>query len=95
MIDFTLKLVSIKIFLQRVNLQRILPALTKECVNADMIPFVLPSVLLMAEQSTDREYMTFIFPELKPMFKIKEPIQVCNIHYIHMEFVLFTEQFTE
>lgn len=57
-------------------MQRILPALSKECVNTDMIPFVLPSVLLMAEQATDKEYMAFIFPELKPMFKIKEPIQV-------------------
>lgn len=73
---------------KRVNLQRILPALTKECVNADMIPFVLPSVLLMAEQATDREYMTFIFPELKPMFKIKEPIQILLLFMQNMNLLL-------
>ncbi|CAC5369634.1 SCYL2 [Mytilus coruscus] len=73
---------------KRVNLQRILPALTKECVNADMIPFVLPSILLMAEQVTEKEYMMFIFPELKPMFKIKEPIQILLLFMQNMNLLL-------
>lgn len=73
---------------KRVNLQRILPALTKECVNADMIPFVLPSVLLMAEQASDKEYMTYIFPELKPMFKIKEPVQILLLFMQNMNLLL-------
>ncbi|XP_052064177.1 SCY1-like protein 2 isoform X2 [Mytilus californianus] len=73
---------------KRVNLQRILPALTKECVNADMIPFVLPSILLMAEQVSEKEYMMFIFPELKPMFKIKEPIQILLLFMQNMNLLL-------
>ena len=58
-----------------------MPSLMKECVNADMIPFVLPSLLLMAEQATDKEYTTTILPQLIPLFKIKEPIQVCAVLY--------------
>ncbi|XP_046552388.1 SCY1-like protein 2 isoform X3 [Haliotis rubra] len=60
---------------KRVNQQRILPALYKECVNPDMVPFVLPTVLLVAEQSTNREYLNNILPELIPLFKIHDPVQ--------------------
>ncbi|XP_071104426.1 SCY1-like protein 2 isoform X3 [Haliotis cracherodii] len=60
---------------KRVNQQRILPALYKECVNPDMVPFVLPTILLVAEQSTEREYVNLILPELIPLFKIHDPVQ--------------------
>lgn len=63
-------------FGQRVNLQRILPALFKEAVNHDMIPFLLPSILLIAEGATNQEYVKYILPELIPIFRIQEPIQV-------------------
>ena len=61
---------------QRVNLQRILPPLVKECINPEMIPFVLPNILQIAEQASDKEYTTLILPELIPMFKITSPVQV-------------------
>lgn len=41
-----------------------------------MIPFVLPNVFNIAEKSTKEEYMRLIFPELKKIFSIVEPIQV-------------------
>ena len=66
----------ITIPLQRVSIQRILPCLTKECVNHDMIPFVLPNILLVAEQASEQEYVKHILPALIPIFRIKEPVQV-------------------
>lgn len=62
---------------QRVIVQRILPCLTSEFVNPDMVPFVLPNVLLIAEECTKEEYIKLILPELGPVFKQQEPIQVC------------------
>lgn len=61
---------------QRVNLHRILPCLVKENVNAEMIPFVLPNMLLIAELVSKDEFLKYILPILIPVFKIKEPIQV-------------------
>lgn len=55
---------------------RILPALTSEFVNPDMVPFVLPNVLLIAEECTKEEYVRLILPDLTPVFKQQEPIQV-------------------
>lgn len=55
---------------------RILPALTSEFVNLDMVPFVLPNVLLIAEECTKEEYVRLILPDLTPVFKQQEPVQV-------------------
>lgn len=55
---------------------RILPALTSEFVNPDMVPFVLPNVLLIAEECTKDEYVRLILPDLSPVFKQQEPVQV-------------------
>lgn len=55
---------------------RILPSLTSEFVNPDMVPFVLPNVLLIAEECTKEEYVRLILPDLTPVFKQQEPVQV-------------------
>ncbi|KAK3576147.1 hypothetical protein CHS0354_016306 [Potamilus streckersoni] len=73
---------------KRVNLQRILPSLYKECVNPDMVPFTLPSILLIAEQSTDREYNSIVLPGLVPLFQMKEPIQILLIFMQNMSLLL-------
>lgn len=62
--------------MKRVNLQRVLPSLAKECSNANMVPFILPNMIEVAEQATNEEYCQKIFPEFIPLFKITEPIQV-------------------
>lgn len=64
------------IFPQRVIIQRVLPQLCLEFSNHQMIPFVLPNVLLIAEDCTAQEFCDLILPELKPVFKIQDPIQV-------------------
>uniref|UniRef100_A0A8C3P472 SCY1-like protein 2 n=1 Tax=Cyanoderma ruficeps TaxID=181631 RepID=A0A8C3P472_9PASS len=64
---------------KRVIIQRILPCLTSEFVNPDMVPFVLPNVLLIAEECTKEEYIKLILPDLGPVFKQQEPIQASNM----------------
>ncbi|XP_026640341.1 SCY1-like protein 2 isoform X2 [Microtus ochrogaster] len=64
---------------KRVIVQRILPCLTSEFVNPDMVPFVLPNVLLIAEECTKEEYVRLILPELGPVFKQQEPVQASNM----------------
>lgn len=73
---------------KRVNHQRILPPLFSESVNPDMIPFVLPSILYISEQSTEKEYVTLIFPELIPMFKLQKPVQILLIFLQNMTLLL-------
>ncbi|KAG8514021.1 SCY1-like protein 2 [Galemys pyrenaicus] len=67
---------------KRVIVQRILPCLTSEFVNPDMVPFVLPNVLLIAEECTKEEYVKLILPELGPVFKQQEPIQELCLNII-------------
>ena len=48
-----------------------------------MIPFVLPNVLVIAEDCTQDEYEKLILPQIKPVFKIQEPIQVGCMYCVH------------
>uniref|UniRef100_T1JAW7 Protein kinase domain-containing protein n=1 Tax=Strigamia maritima TaxID=126957 RepID=T1JAW7_STRMM len=73
---------------KRVNLYRILPCLLKEFRNIEMVPFVLPNVLLIAEDSTPKEFQRSILPDLKPIFKIEEPIQIMLIFLQKMDVLL-------
>ena len=57
-------------------IQRVLPQLCAEFSNHHMVPFVLPNVLLISEDCTTQEFMDLILPELKPVFKIRDPVQV-------------------
>lgn len=73
---------------KRVIIQRILPALTSEFVNGDMVPFVLPNVLLIAEECTKDEYVLLILPQLSPVFKQQEPVQILLIFLQKMDLLL-------
>ena len=61
---------------QRVLLQRVLPCLTSEFANPDMVPFVLPSVMIIAENCTKEQFQKDVFPPLIPVFKLQTPVQV-------------------
>lgn len=65
----------------RVALHRVLPALYKEFVNAPMVPFVLPSVLLVSENGTIEEFRDHILPNLKPVLALEDPPQVCKRYF--------------
>mgnify|MGYP001810556454 CR=1 FL=1 len=41
-----------------------------------MIPFLLPSIFLIAEQATNDEYVKYVLPRLKTIFKLQKPLQV-------------------
>uniref|UniRef100_A0AAQ5XAI6 Protein kinase domain-containing protein n=1 Tax=Amphiprion ocellaris TaxID=80972 RepID=A0AAQ5XAI6_AMPOC len=73
---------------KRVVVYRILPALTSEFVNPDMVPFVLPNVLLIAEECTKDEYVRLILPDLTPVFKQQEPVQILLIFLQKMDLLL-------
>ncbi|XP_059155505.1 SCY1-like protein 2 isoform X2 [Physella acuta] len=73
---------------KRVSQQRILPALFKEGVNSNMVPFILPSVFLISEQSTKEEYQALVLPDLIPFFKIREPVQVMLMFLQNMNLLL-------
>lgn len=73
---------------KRVALHRVLPCLVKEYANVDMVPFVLPSVLLIAEQSSKEEFCAIILPDLVPIFRLREPIQILLIFMQKMELLL-------
>ena len=69
--------------LQRIVHQRVLPALSNEFRNHKMIPFVLPLVLLIAEDCTLQEYCTLIMPVITPALSIQDPVQV-RVDLYHM-----------
>ncbi|XP_026065744.1 SCY1-like protein 2 isoform X2 [Carassius auratus] len=73
---------------KRVIIYRILPALASEFVNPDMVPFVLPNVLLIAEECTKEEYVRLVLPDLTPVFKQQEPVQILLIFLQKMDLLL-------
>jgi SCY1-like protein 2 len=78
----------LKLFAHRINMYRILPCLVKEFVNPPMIPFVLPNVLQICESCTEKEYETEVWPHLKPVMKITDPIQILLIFMQKMDLLL-------
>jgi len=72
----------------RVALHRVYPCLAKEFVNHDMVPFVLPSALQIAEQASKDDFVKHVLPSLKPVMKIMEPIQILLVFMQKMDLLL-------
>jgi SCY1-like protein 2 len=53
-----------------------------------MIPFLLPSIFLIAEQSSNEEYVRHVLPRLKQIFKLQKPVQILLIVLRNMNLVL-------
>lgn len=68
----------LKTYPHRINFQHVLPSLTKEFNHPQMIPFILPSIICIAENCTAEQY-AFIYSRLKPVMKLEEPIQIILI----------------
>lgn len=73
---------------KRIVHQRILPRLSGEFRNHKMIPFILPIILLIADDCTMQEYSSIILPVLIPVFKIHNPIQIPLIFLQKMDLLL-------
>jgi len=72
----------------RVALHRVYPCLAKEFVNPDMVPFVLPSALNIAQEASKADYLEYVLPDLKPVMRMMEPIQILLIFMQRMELLL-------
>ena len=72
----------------RVCIHRVFPCLAKEFVNPDMVPFVLPSSLQIADTASREDYARHILPSLKPVMKMMEPIQILLIFMQRMDLLL-------
>ncbi len=44
-----------------------------------MVPFVLPVVLQIAEEASSPDFVQYILPDLKPVMKLTDPIQVFTL----------------
>ncbi|KAJ8686700.1 hypothetical protein QAD02_022494 [Eretmocerus hayati] len=78
----------LKQFPRRIVLQKVLPGLQKEFVNAPMIPFLLPSILQVMEDCTSEEFSEKILPMLKQIFVIEEPPQISLLLLQRIELLL-------
>lgn len=63
----------------RVKILRVLPCLTRDLAQPVMIPFVLPNILDIAQESNNKEFIQHILPHIKPVMKLTDPIQVSCI----------------
>ncbi|KAI1724523.1 protein kinase domain-containing protein [Ditylenchus destructor] len=66
-------------FPKRPLLQKVLPYLTAEFSTTELVPFILPSVFLIAEMASDKEFASIILPPLIPIFAIQRPYQTVLI----------------
>jgi SCY1-like protein 2 len=73
---------------QRVKVQRVLSCLSRDLTQPAMVPFVLPSILDIAQECTKEEYCSYVLPHLKPVMKLMEPIQILLIMLQRMELLL-------
>lgn len=53
-----------------------------------MIPFLLPNIFLISDQSTKDEFVKYILPGLKAVFKLQKPIQILLITLRNMAMIL-------
>uniref|UniRef100_A0A914XMK5 Protein kinase domain-containing protein n=1 Tax=Plectus sambesii TaxID=2011161 RepID=A0A914XMK5_9BILA len=75
-------------FPKRPLLQKILPYLCGEFTTPDLIPFILPSIFLIAEEATDAEFASIILPQLIPVFSMTRPYQIALMLLQKMELLL-------
>ena len=73
-------------------MQRIIPCLEQEFINPDMIPFILPNIFLIADQSNNEEYIKYILPRLKIIFKLQKPVQVQIFHLGSLLILFFFQE---
>lgn len=64
---------------KRINIHRILPQLAVEFNNNNMVPFVLPTVLQIADLCTEVEFSRYLLPKLIPVFSMSDPVQIILI----------------
>ncbi|TKR80660.1 hypothetical protein L596_014699 [Steinernema carpocapsae] len=75
-------------FPKRPLLQKVMPYLAGEFGTPDLIPFILPSVFLIAELATKEEFERTVLPHLLPVFSMDRPYQIVLLLLQKMELLL-------
>ncbi|GMT32625.1 hypothetical protein PFISCL1PPCAC_23922, partial [Pristionchus fissidentatus] len=75
-------------FEKRVLIQKVLPFLSGEFTTPDLIPFILPSVFIITEQASQKEFTSSILPSLIPVFSLQKPYQIVLLLLQKMELLL-------
>jgi SCY1-like protein 2 len=73
---------------KRILLSFVLPPLKVEFMDKRMIPFLLPTIFLIAEGLSSQEFALHILPLLVPVFKMQEPVQIQLILLQRMDLLL-------
>ena len=73
---------------KRIKLNRVFSCIINEFINPDMVPFVLPIVFEIAQETTNEEFYEIILPSLLTVFPMKEPVQISVILMDNMELLL-------
>lgn len=57
----------------QVKVNRVARTLFNEAINTEMLPYILPNIIIISKDCTPAEFKTKIFPNLKGPFRILEP----------------------
>jgi SCY1-like protein 2 len=60
----------------RIKINRVIPCLSRELVTPEMVPFVLPNLIYIAEEMSEKEFKEHLLNELRPVFSQSQPIQI-------------------
>ncbi|CAG9857020.1 unnamed protein product [Phyllotreta striolata] len=72
----------------RVKVQRVVACLSHDLGQPAMVPFILPSLLDIAQDCSQQEYRNTILPLIKPLMTLMEPVQILLIFLQRMELLL-------
>ena len=60
----------------RIKINRVIPCLSRELVTPEMVPFVLPNLMYIAEEMSEAEFKEHLVSDLRPVFSQSQPIQI-------------------
>lgn len=60
----------------RIKMNRVIPCLSRELVSPEMVPFVLPNLMYIAEDMSETDFRDCLATELKPVMAMAQPIQI-------------------
>jgi SCY1-like protein 2 len=72
----------------RIKINRVIPCLIRELINPEMVPFVLPNLLYIADEMTEEEFREHLLDAIKPVFVIPAPIQIPLILLQNLQLII-------
>ncbi|KAI7882300.1 uncharacterized protein EV154DRAFT_522996 [Mucor mucedo] len=62
-------------FPERVLKRKILPSLLEELKDAQLLPYTIPNIFIIAQKLNQHEFCDLVLPALKPVFSVRDPPQ--------------------